>query len=124
MSTKDLYKLVTSQFNQSIPVGFVIWEKLFDKKLSTKLENCMKFIFNYLEDNKLKMFRWKILHFILPCNELLYKWNISTDNLCNFCKQRDVISVSKEMITNIFVVIALIIKNTLKMLKYVEFYQD
>jgi hypothetical protein len=49
-----------------------------------------------LEENKLKMFRWKPFHFIIPNKVLpfhfiipnkvlLYKWKIVGNSLCNFC---------------------------------------
>lgn len=31
------------------------------------------------------MFRWKLLHFILPCNYLLCRWKIVSNELCSFC---------------------------------------
>ena len=40
------------------------------------------FIFKFLEENKLKMFRWKLIHFIIQNKVLLFKWN----SLCHFCK--------------------------------------
>ena len=44
------------------------------------------FIFKFLEENKLKMFRWKLFHFIIPNKVLLSKWRIVGNSLCNFCK--------------------------------------
>ena len=32
------------------------------------------------------MFRWKLLHFIIPNKILLFKWKIVGNSLCNFCK--------------------------------------
>ena len=37
-------------------------------------------------DSKLKIFRWKLLQFIIPANSHLFKLKISTDSLCNVCK--------------------------------------
>ena len=31
----------------------------------------------------MKIFRWKLLQFIIPTKSHLFKWKISTDNLCN-----------------------------------------
>jgi hypothetical protein len=39
-----------------------------------------------LLENKLKIFRWKLLQFIFPTKSHLFKWQISTDSLCNVCK--------------------------------------
>ena len=38
------------------------------------LTQTLFFTFNYLELNKLKIFKWKFIHFILPCKELLKQW--------------------------------------------------
>jgi hypothetical protein len=32
----------------------------------------------------LKVFRWKLLHFIIPTKKLLLKWKIMKNSLCNF----------------------------------------
>ena len=29
--------------------------------------------------------KWKLLHYILPCKELLFKWKIVTSPMCNVC---------------------------------------
>jgi hypothetical protein len=42
-------------------------------------------IFNYLSENKLKIFRWKLLHFIIPTKKILLKWKIMKNSLCNLC---------------------------------------
>ena len=43
----------------------------------------LKFTFHHLKENKLKIFRWKLLHFILPCKQLLYQWKIGHTPLCD-----------------------------------------
>ena len=45
----------------------------------------LKFTFHHLKENKLKIFRWKLLHFILPCKQLLYQWKIENTPLCATC---------------------------------------
>ena len=45
------------------------------------------FIFHYLGENKLKIFRWKLLQYIIPTKKLLMKWRIAINNQCNFCGQ-------------------------------------
>ena len=89
ISNKEIYKILLKQHAQDKPVGLLIWEQIFKKKLSTSLENTSKFIFNYIDDNRLKIFKWKIIHFILPCNDLLFKWKIVPENTCTYCKIRD-----------------------------------
>ena len=46
----------------------------------------MNLFFLTLLENKLKIFRWKLLEFIIPTQSHLFKWKISTDSLCNVCK--------------------------------------
>ena len=65
--------------------GFLMWERIFEQNMSNKFENTFKFIFYHLQENKLKMFKWKLIHFILPCKDLLCKWKISGNNLCSNC---------------------------------------
>jgi hypothetical protein len=43
------------------------------------------FIFHYLEENKLKIFRWKLLQYIIPTKKLLMKWRIANNSQCNLC---------------------------------------
>ena len=88
-SNKEIYKILLNQNIQDKPVGFLMWERFFHKNLSSVLQNTSTFIFDYLNDNKLKMFKWKIIHFILPCNDLLFKWKILDTNLCTYCNTKD-----------------------------------
>ena len=41
------------------------------------------FTFHYLEENKLKIFRWKLLQYIIPTKKLLMKWRIAINIQCN-----------------------------------------
>ena len=45
----------------------------------------LKFTFHHLKENKLNIFRWKLLHFILPFKQLLYQWKIESTPLCDTC---------------------------------------
>ena len=53
----------------------------------TEIKSCFTFIYNEIYDNKIKVFRWKLLNKILPNKVLLYKWKITTDPLCNYCNE-------------------------------------
>jgi hypothetical protein len=72
------------------------------------------FIFDIFLENKLKIFRWKLLQFINPTKSHLFKWKISTNSLCNVykveedydnffisCKYLDVLSKNNEMLKKI-----------------------
>jgi hypothetical protein len=45
------------------------------------------FIFHYLEEYKLNIFRWKLLQYIIPTKKLLMKWRIAINSQCNLCGQ-------------------------------------
>ena len=49
------------------------------------MNKTLQFIFREIHDNKIKMFRWKLLNRILPTKQLLHKWKISENPLCNSC---------------------------------------
>jgi hypothetical protein len=49
-----------------------------------------KFIFSYLEENKLNIFRWKLIQYIIPTQQLLFQWKIVNNNRYNFCENEEV----------------------------------
>ena len=49
------------------------------------IKDMLKFTFHHLKENKLKIFRWKLLLLILPCKQLLYQWKIENTPLCDTC---------------------------------------
>ena len=55
----------------------------------TCITQTLFFTFNYLELNKLKIFKWKLIHFILPCTELLKQWRIVNNSDCLVCKEKE-----------------------------------
>ena len=57
--------------------------------LRRSLTQTLFFTFNYLELNKLKIFKWKLIHFILPCKELLKQWRIVNNSDCLVCKEKE-----------------------------------
>jgi hypothetical protein len=65
------------------PTGFMKWKQKLGKTICIK--DMLKFTFHHLKENKLKIFRWKLLHFILPCKQLLYQWKIESTPLCDTC---------------------------------------
>ena len=46
-------------------IGFNTWNTYLQLELP-KCETVCNFIFNYLKENKLNIFKWKLLHFIVP----------------------------------------------------------
>ena len=84
-SNKLLYnKLVNVKFSN--PIGTHYWINYLVLSEKPNTSSLYFFIFKFLEENKLKMFRWKLFHFIIPNKVLLSKWKIVGNSLCNFCK--------------------------------------
>ena len=57
---------------------------MFNLKYS-HIQKTLDFLFYYLIDNKLNVFRWKLLHHILPCKVLLHQWKLACDDKCKVC---------------------------------------
>ena len=43
----------------------------------------------FLEEKKLAIFRYKMLHNILPCRFLLHRWRLADSPLCNICNVQE-----------------------------------
>ena len=59
------------------PIGINTWLMYSSINEKPNMSQLYSFIFHYLEENKLKIFRWK----------LLMKWRIAINSQCNFCGQ-------------------------------------
>ena len=44
-------------------------------------------LYSFINFNKLKIFRWKLLQYIIPTKKLLMKRRIAYNSQCNFCGQ-------------------------------------
>ena len=85
LETKDIYKRIQN-ISRETPIGFLKWKREFNSpNIMDNIRQMLIFISDNLRENKLKIFRWKILHFILPNKKLLYQWKITDTQLCNFC---------------------------------------
>ena len=82
-TSKNIYKNQLNSQNISIPLGFSIWLKKINIKFYSEIEKSLTFVFKNMKENKFKVYKWKLIHYILPCKELLFKWHITTNNLCN-----------------------------------------
>ena len=76
----------------SKPIGTHYWINYLVLSEKPNTSSLYFFIFKFLEENKLKMFRWKPFHFIIPNKVLpfhfiipnkvlLYKWKIVGNSL-------------------------------------------
>ena len=53
------------------PVGFNNWSRHFNLDKNPDLSQIYAFIFNFLQENKLKIFQWKLIQSIIPTKNLL-----------------------------------------------------
>ena len=88
----EVYKILLEFQLKEQPIAYTKWGKCLMKDRMHTL-TCIKktlfFTFNYLELNKLQIFIWKLIHFILPCKELLKQWRIVNDSDCQVCKENE-----------------------------------
>jgi hypothetical protein len=85
-TSKNIYKNLLNSQNISIPLGFSIWLKKINIKFYSEIEKSLTFVFKNMKENKFKVYKWKLIHYILSCKELLFKWHITTNYLCNNCQ--------------------------------------
>ena len=84
MNNKSFYTVLLT-VKATIPIGNEIWIKQLHLKDNRIITDTYFFVFNYIHENKIKIFRWKLLQYIIPTRQLLYKWKIAESNLCNIC---------------------------------------
>ena len=68
------------KFNKSYVHSY--WDVFF--KFKHNWENVYKTMHNVI-DNRVKQFRYKLIHKIIPSKELRFIWKISSNPLCNVC---------------------------------------
>ena len=82
---KDFYNIIKNRvFVKRIGIHF--WTTYLEIQDFQNKTDLYEFIFLILLENKLKIFRWKLLQFIIPTKSHLFKWKIAADSLCNACK--------------------------------------
>jgi hypothetical protein len=69
------------------PIGINTWFMYLSINEKPNMSRLYSLIFHYLEENKLKLFRWKLLQYTIPTKKLLMKWRIANNSQCNFCGQ-------------------------------------
>ena len=72
----------------SEPTGIKKWKEHFPNSFLDWRKNFTR-IYQITEDNKLRQFLFKILHRIIITKKELKKFNIETDDHCNFCPRSD-----------------------------------
>ena len=88
LSNRILYKSIAEKKYGS-STGLAKWLTVFNIESISHKFVLYEFIFRYLQENKLKVFRWKVLQYIIPTQKLLFQWKISKKYLCNFCGQEE-----------------------------------
>ena len=78
---KQIYNTLI-RFKITKPYVHTYWDTLFQQKHNW--ENIYKSIHN-LKDNRIKQFRYKLIHKIIPSKEVRFSWNISSNKTCNIC---------------------------------------
>ena len=89
LTSKDIYKFLLMR-EDTTATGFNVWRTKFnDMLVPSKIRKNLTFIFNNFHENRIKMFKWKLLHSILVNQELLYKWKIADNPKCNICSETE-----------------------------------
>lgn len=81
--SKDMYRIFIK--NETEPTGKKKWNKTFnftDERWQNIFNNC----FQITHNSKLLWLQYRINHYILPTNTLLFKIGIVQNNQCCFCK--------------------------------------
>lgn len=88
LTNKGMYKSLVTKHSQK-PIAYIVWENTFlhisKSALEYKLEQALIFVFTKIEDNRIKVFRWKLIHRILTNNQIMYKWKVKDSPLCTIC---------------------------------------
>lgn len=82
MNNKDFYRIIIDSVFVK-PYVHNKWENLFDETI-----NWTNLYLSWNEtsmDNRIKQFKFKLIHNILAFKENLFKWKIAQNNLCNIC---------------------------------------
>merc|ERR1712074_404098 len=88
LTNKILYKSLVDQKKEE-SIGVNKWIRILEIDDVIVYKNIFFFIFRYLKENKLIMFRWKLLQCIIPTQKLLCQWKIERDCFCKFCGQEE-----------------------------------
>jgi arsenate reductase-like glutaredoxin family protein len=91
IKNKEVYKIILESQVKEKPIAYTKWEKCLKDRMHTLtcITQTLFFTFKYLELNKLKIFKGKLIHFILSCNELLKQWRIVHNSDCLVCKEKE-----------------------------------
>ena len=72
LNNKTFYNILV-EIKATKSIGNEVWIKYLNLNEHHNMSDTYFFIFNYLEENKFKVFRWKLLQSIIPTKQLLNK---------------------------------------------------
>ena len=93
IKTKDIYLLLIRE-KWCLPTAILRWENIFpefevcDWNIWEKL---FSLVFKFCRETWLQMLQYKILHYIINCNEKLYHWRLKLEPTCTYCEEKDTI---------------------------------
>ena len=81
------YKMVNTS-NEALKAAYQKWKKVYNDEVEYD-EFCLLFDNMYCITNnaKLRSFRYRELHSAIVTNQHLYRWKVTDNNLCYYCKQ-------------------------------------
>jgi len=88
MSNKEI-KIQFIKHNFQKPYVHIFWKRYFD--IETDWQQLYHFLNYILIDNRVKQFRFKLIHRIIATKENLFTWKISDTPLCNSCGDIDTV---------------------------------
>ena len=65
-------------------VGFNNWSRHLNVHEKPNMSQIYSLIFDFLQENKLIIFLWKLSQFIIPAKNILSVWRLSNCSLCIF----------------------------------------
>lgn len=87
MTNKNIYRTLL-KYKFCKPYIHRYWEQTLNSRINW---NVYYNILNQLIDNRVKQFKYKTIHRILPTRDTLHKWRISDSSNCLFCNQIETI---------------------------------
>ena len=87
-TSKQYYSLLVNE-KQFMPSVIYYWEDVLRLGCELDWKAVLQFKFGKSFDHRIKQFNFKLFHKIVPSKSNLYRWQISTDNMCNICKEKE-----------------------------------
>lgn len=72
-----------------IPTAQRKWETSIDTENQAEWENLYSRTFSITRETKYQSFQYRLLHRVITCNHLLYRWRMREDGVCQFCDGED-----------------------------------